>query len=372
VRDDKGRKMSKSLGNSPEPLDLIAEFGADAVRFTILYLAPLGQDILYSREKNEMGRNFANKIWNAGRFLLMNRDQIGAAPRTERSGECNLDHLDLADRWILSRLHSTTRGVVSDLRQYEINRISKSVYDFFWHDYCDWYLEMVKSRLYGNEPDDVKKAIVTRALDIYDAALRLLHPLMPFVTEELWQNIRTRGPLQSIMHEQLLTADASLIVPDVEQEMAFVQNVIDSLRTLRSEMGIAPSKEISLQMRISHGHSADSVRRYEGYLQRLARVTSLTFLKGDARPKVAASAVVDGEELFVPLEGVIDFDVERARLQKEIDRVASMLEGVRRKLSNGGFIEKAPKEVVDKEREKLDAFAHTMEKLEKNLEMLKS
>jgi valyl-tRNA synthetase len=262
--------------------------------------------------------------------------------------------------------------VFSGLREYAINKISKSVYDFFWHDYCDWYIEMVKSRLYGNEPDDAKKAVVSRALDIYDAALRLLHPLMPFITEELWQNIRHRKPPESIMHAQLLAADTSFIVPDVEQEMAFVQNVIDALRTLRSEMTIPPSREITLQMRVSHGHSADSVRRYEGYLQRLARVTSLTFLSGEGRPKIAASSVVDGEELFVPLEGVIDLEVERARLQKEIDRVASMLEGVRRKLNNESFVEKAPKEVVDKEREKLDAFAHTMEKLEKNLEMLKS
>jgi valyl-tRNA synthetase len=246
------------------------------------------------------------------------------------------------------------------------------VYDFFWHDYCDWYIEMVKSRLYGNEPDNVKQAVITRALDIYDGALRLLHPLMPFVTEELWQNIRPRRPLESIMHAQLLAADPSFIAPDVEQEMAFVQKVIESLRTLRSEMSIPPSKEITLQMRVSHGHSSESVQRYEGYLQRLARVTSLTFLKAEGRPNVAASAVVDGEELFVPLEGVIDLEVERARLQKEVDRVASMLEGVRRKLNNESFIERAPKEVIDREREKLDAFAHTMEKLEKNLEMLKT
>jgi valyl-tRNA synthetase len=372
VRDDKGRKMSKSLGNSPEPLDLIAEFGADAVRFTILYLAPLGQDILYSREKNELGRNFANKIWNAGRFLLMNRDQIGVAARPAGDRGCNLDHLDLADRWILSRLHSTSAGVFDGLKDYEINKISKSVYDFFWHDYCDWYIEMVKSRLYGSEPEAVKQAVITRALDIYDAALRLLHPMMPFITEELWQHLRTRTAPDSIMHAQLLRVDRSFIAPDVEQEMVFVQNVIDSLRTLRSEMSIPPSREITVQMRISHGHSADSIRRYEGYLQRLARVTALIFLTDGHRPKLSAGAVVDGEELFVPLEGVIDLDVERARLRKEIDRVAAMLEGVRRKLNNESFVEKAPKDVVDREREKLDAFAHTMEKLEKNLEMLQS
>jgi len=373
VRDDKGRKMSKSLGNSPEPLDLIAEYGADAVRFTILYLAPLGQDILYAHEKNEMGRNFANKIWNAGRFLLMNRDQVGEAHGAGTDpNRCNEDFLDLADRWILSRFHSTSAAVNAALQDFDLNRVSKTVYDFFWHDYCDWYLEMVKSRLYGNEQQEAKQAVVTRALDVYDGALRLLHPLMPFVTEELWQNIRNRGPVQTIMHTRLMAADPQKIDTAVEIEMDFVQKVIETLRMLRGEMGIPPSKEITLVMRPAHTHSAESVRRYEGYLQRLARVKTLVFLDAAGRPRLSASAVVDYVELFVPLEGLIDIEVERARLQKEIDRLAAMLAGVQRKLSNEGFVEKAPKDVVDKEREKLETFAHTIEKLEKNIEMLKS
>ncbi len=370
VRDDKGRKMSKSLGNSPEPLDLIAEYGADAVRFTVLYLAPLGQDILYSREKNEIGRNFANKIWNAGRFLLMNRDQIGEASRT--TGEpCHLEHLDLADRWILSRLHSTTADILAALEQYDINRVSKTIYDFFWHDYCDWYLEMVKSRLYGGEAEEAKRAVVARALDVYDAALRLLHPLMPFVTEELWQNIRVRETGESIMHSRLMEPDSSFVAREVEQEMGFVQKVIDTLRMLRSEMGIPPAKDITLVMRLGHGHAPEALRRYEGYLQRLARVQTLSFLEGPERPRLSASAVVDGEEVFVPLEGLIDIEVEQARLQKEIDRLGGMLDGVRRKLSNRSFVEKAPKDVVDREREKEESFVQTVEKLEKNLEILK-
>jgi len=370
VRDDKGRKMSKSLGNSPEPLDLIADYGADAVRFTILYLAPLGQDILYSREKNELGRNFANKIWNAGRFVLMNRDQIGEASRTSDTPFI-LDHLDLADRWILSRLHSTTAEIDSAMVQFDINRVSKTIYDFFWHDYCDWYLEMVKSRLYGSEPEAVKQAVVSRAIDVYDAALRLLHPLMPFVTEELWQNIRKRQPLESIMRARITPADMSFVDTDVEKEMTFVQNVIENVRTIRSEMGIVPSKDIGLLMRLTDEKSRASIRRYEGYLQRLARVSSLGFIDETTRPKLSASAVVDGRELFVPLEGLIDLEIERARLQKEIDRLAGMLDGVQRKLSNESFVAKAPPEVVEREREKLDAFGHTMEKLEKSLEMLK-
>ncbi|MER3525387.1 MAG: valine--tRNA ligase [Ignavibacteria bacterium] len=363
VRDARGRKMSKSLGNSPEPLDLIAEYGADAVRFTILYLAPLGQDIIYAKEKNEIGRNFANKIWNAGRFLLMNRDQIGEA---EKRGEFNTDHLDLADRWILSRFHSTALDVDRAMQTYEINKVTKVLYDFIWHDYCDWYVEMIKSRLYGDEPLEVKRAVVARALDIFDASLRLLHPIMPFITEELWQHIRPRQPGASIMRAEMAEPDPSFITKQVEDEMTFVQNVIESVRTIRGEMSISPSKEISLIMKLSDGRESESIRKYNGYLQRLAKVRSLSFITGQSRPKRAATAVVQGEELFVPLEGLIDIEVEKARLHKEIDRVAGLLKSVQAKLANPQFVDKAPKDVVEKEREKLQTFTQTLEKLQRN------
>jgi valyl-tRNA synthetase len=368
VRDAQGRKMSKSLGNSPEPMELIAQYGADAVRFTVLYLAPLGQDIFYSNEKNELGRNFANKIWNAGRFILMNRDQIGEAARS--GSEFNLAHLDLADKWILSRLHSTTLALHKSMDEFEINKVTKDIYDFFWHDYCDWYVEMIKSRLYGDEPNEVKQAVVSRALDIYDAALRLLHPIMPFVTEELWQAIRERKPLETIMRAPMPEAATEFINTQVESEMRFVQDVIDALRNIRGEMNIAPSKEISLVMKLSGERRAESIERYAGYLKRLARVTSLTFVQDSARPNVAASAVVQGEELFVPLEGLIDIEAEKARLKKEIDRVAGLVKTVQSKLSNSGFTDKAPKEVVEKEREKLNNFAATVEKLQRSFDAL--
>jgi valyl-tRNA synthetase len=367
VRDEKGRKMSKSLGNSPEPLDLIKEYGADAVRFTILYLAPLGQDIYYSSEKNELGRNFANKIWNAGRFLLMNRDQHGEAPK---KSNFNLDHLDLVDKWILSRFHSTTREIVASFEQYEINRVSKTIYDFFWHDYCDWYVEMIKSRLYGGEPVAVKQAVVSRALDIFDGALQLLHPLMPFVTEELWQNIRMRAAGETIMRAQIFQSDSKMIDKQVEDEMGFVQSVIESVRNIRGEMGIAPSKEISLVMKLTPARHADRLKQYEGYLQRLARVTSLTFLSDGTRPKLAASAVIQGEELFVPLAGLIDIEVEKARLKKELDRISGVLTGIRNKLNNESFVAKAPREVVEKEKEKQATFEMNLEKLQKSYEAL--
>ncbi|HXX63783.1 MAG TPA: valine--tRNA ligase [Bacteroidota bacterium] len=366
VRDDKGRKMSKSLGNSPEPLDLIEEYGADAVRFTILFLAPVGQDITYAKEKNEIGRNFANKIWNAGRFLLLNRDQLGEA---ERRAPFNTAHADLADQWILSRLHSTLRDVQTAYEGYEFNRVVKTIYDFIWHDYCDWYLEMIKSRLYGEEAPAVKSAVITRALDVFDAALQLLHPVMPFITEELYQFLRARGS-DRIIRSQIPAADPRLIDANAERQMAFVQQVIESIRNIRGEMSIGPSKEIALVMRASTGHPASEIRKYEGYLQRLARVTSLSFLESPARPGMSATAVVEGEELFVPLEGVIDLAVERARLQKEIDRVDAMLNGIRTKLGNANFIARAPEDVVAKEREKETTFETHLVKLRRSLQQI--
>ena len=364
VRDETGRKMSKSLGNSPEPLELIAEYGADAVRFTTLYLAPLGQDILYSPAKNEIGRNFANKIWNAGRFLLLNREQVGEAPEHEG---ITTDHMDLADRWILSRLNSATAEVTTAFRNYEINKVSKTVYDFFWHDYCDWYLEMIKSRLYGEEPAETKRAVLSRAIDVYDAALRLLHPLMPFVTEELWQNLRPRSPGASIMRAPYPGVQAEMVDQTTEREMEFVQRAIEAVRNIRGEVGIAPSQEVSLVVRISDARTRESIQRYAGYFQRLARVSELSFRTEPGRPRLSASAVVDNEEMFVPLENVIDVAQERARLQKEIERVTRMIEGVSNKLRNQAFLDKAPREVIERERQKLETFTQTLEKLDHHL-----
>jgi len=367
IRDEKGRKMSKSLGNSPEPLDLIEEYGADAVRFTILYLSPLGQDVFYSREKNDLGRNFANKIWNAGRFLLMNKDQIGEAPT---QGGLNKDHMDLADRWIVSRYNSTVKDVVNGLDEFEVNKISKSIYGFLWHDFCDWYVEMVKSRLYGGEPEAVKQAVVSRAFDIFEGGLRLLHPLMPFVTEELWHNLRNRGPEESIMRAPLGVANESLIDLRVESEMSFVQQMIEAIRTIRGEMRLPPSTEIEVIMRKGSSQRSDGIHEYLGYLQRLARVRKLTVQESGPRPPQSASAIVEGEEIFIPLEGLIDPEVEKTRLSKEIERISGMLSGTRKKLENNGFLDRAPEEIVRKEREKMESLALTLEKLERNLKTL--
>lgn len=366
IRDAQGQKMSKSLGNSPDPLDVIAQYGADALRFTVVYLAPLGQDVLFSTEKCEIGRNFANKIWNAGRFLLMNKEQRANVEIPISNIEA---HLDLADRWIFSRLHSTIGDLNAALENFEINQATKILYDFAWHDFCDWYVELVKSRLYGNEPDEVKRAVLFRALSIFGNMLKLLHPFMPFVTEELWQKLADRKEDESIMIAPFPRQDDRWIDKETESEMGFIQRLIESIRNIRGEMGIAPSKEIQLKIRFHDKRRASSIDKYTSYVLRLARVADIERIDGK-QPKSSASAVVDGEEIFVPLEGIIDVDLERARLEKEIARLQAMLEDVRKKLTNESFMTKAPREVVDREQEKLRNFTVTLEKLRHNLEQL--
>ena len=368
IRDADGRKMSKSLGNSPDPLDVIDQYGADALRFTIAYLSPLGQDVLFSSEKCEIGRNFANKIWNAGRFLLMNKAELFGNEEADLSTLPEVE-LDLADRWILSRLHHSIEHFNSTLTEFHLNESSKVLYDFIWHDFCDWYVELVKTRFYGDEPLETKKLVLAHALWVFDQALRLLHPVMPFITEELWQHLTERNG-QSLMRSPLPTVDQRWIDQKTEDEMAFVQNVINALRNIRGENNIAPSKDITVQVRLADGTSGQIFQSYDKYLRKLARVSDLSMITSGAIPKLASSAVVDGSEIFVPLAGLIDLEAERGRLEKEITRLRQAVESTERKLANSSFVDRAPKEVVDKERDKLSSFKETIEKLAANLEHL--
>lgn len=368
IRDAEGRKMSKSLGNSPDPVDVIDQYGADALRFTIAFLSPLGQDVLFSSEKCEIGRNFANKIWNAGRFLLMNKAELFGSAEADLASLPETE-LDLADRWILSRLHHAIGHFNSTLTEFHLNESSKVLYDFIWHDFCDWYVELVKTRFYGDEPAETKKIVLARALWVFDQALRLLHPVMPFVTEELWQHLTERHG-QSLMRTSFPAVDERWIDQKTEDEMAFVQNVINAVRNIRGENNIAPSKEIKLQVRLADGTNEQIFQTYNKYLQKLARVSGIEILASAAKPKLASSAVVDGSEIFVPLEGLIDLGAERTRLEKEIARLQQAVEATERKLANSSFVDRAPKEVVDREREKLTTFKETIEKLKTNVEHL--
>jgi valyl-tRNA synthetase len=358
IRDVQGRKMSKSLGNSPDPLDVIKDYGADALRFTVIYLAPLGQDVLFSTDKCELGRNFANKIWNAGRFLLMNTESIPV--------NRNLidKHVDFSDKWINSRLNQTIIELGKAMDKFEINNASKIVYSFVWNDFCDWYIELSKNRLYSGN-DEVKSAVLSRSLNIFENLLKIVHPFMPFLTEELWHLIEERGENESISTSKYPALDESLIDMQAETEMKFVQDIITAVRNIRGEMNIPPSKFIDAYIKTSE------IKEYQlDYIKKLSRIENITINRNLEKPKASASAVIKEAEIYIPLEGLIDLDVEKNRLQKEITRLEGALAGINKKLSNEKFIQNAAQDVVEREKMKKSDWETSLEKLKENLKSL--
>lgn len=358
VRDMQGRKMSKSLGNSPDPLDLIDEYGADALRFAIIYIAPLGQDVLFSSEKCEIGRNFANKMWNAGRFLLMNAQNIQVDQRLKYK------HMDFTDKWILSRFNRTIKDVDESLDRFEVNAASKIIYSYVWNDFCDWFIELAKNRLYHGS-DEVKSAVLTRAISLYEEMLMLVHPLMPFITEEIWQLLDERKTGESISIEKFPKFDEKMINETAEKEIFFVQEVVTAIRNIRGEMNISPAKPINVFLKSSSITSSQ-----ERYIKTLVKIDQLTVDENLDKPKACASSVVKGCDIFIPLEGLIDISVERSRIEKEIARLLSSFEGVRKKLENQNFVAKAPADVIEREKIKLTDWEKALVKLQSILEDL--
>ncbi len=358
IRDMRGRKMSKSLGNSPDPLDVIKDYGADALRFTVIYLAPLGQDVLFSTDKCEIGRNFANKIWNAGRFLLMNTASIKI--------DKNLidKHIDFSDHWIESRFVQTLIDLNKAMEKFEINNASKIVYSFVWSDFCDWYIELSKNRLYSDN-EEVKSAVLSRAINIFKKLLKIVHPFMPFLTEELWHLIEEREENESIAVSTYPETDESLINTQAETEMKFIQDIITAIRNIRGEMNIPPAKFINAFIKTSEMHNYQLE-----YIKKLARAENITVDINIEKPKASASSVIKDAEIYIPLEGLIDLDVERKRLQKEIMRLEGALVGIDKKLSNEKFVNNAAQEVVDREKAKKKDWETNLKKLKNNLKNL--
>jgi valyl-tRNA synthetase len=350
--------MSKSLGNSPDPLEVIKDYGADALRFTVIYLAPLGQDVLFSTYKCELGRNFANKIWNAGRFLLMNAEKI------QLNKDLKFAHIDFADEWIISRLNKTILQLNKAMDEFEVNNAIKLIYSFIWNDFCDWYVEMIKNRLYADD-EEIKSAVLTRAISIFEDALKMLHPFMPFITEELWQLMDERKDGESISTSAYPVVDEKMIKDSADEEMDFVKDIITAIRNIRGEMNIAPSKKVNAMIKSS------SVKEYQiEYIKKLAKVEDLQVDANIQKPKASASAVLRGVEIFIPLEGLIDLEVERQKIQKEITRLEGSLAGIEKKLSNEKFVANASPEIVEKERAKQKDWLDNIAKLKEILDNL--
>jgi valyl-tRNA synthetase len=374
VRDAEGQKMSKSKGNVIDPLVMIDQYGTDAFRFTLTAFAAQGRDIKMSAERIEGYRNFANKIWNASRFVMMNlEDEFSPAAALVTKDT------SLADRWILSRLNSVNKEVQAALAEYRFNDVASSLYHFIWHEYCDWYLELSKPALSQEKGSPERRATQTVLTHVLETALRLLHPVMPFITEEIWQTLPetarvqgqgSRGQAESIMIAPYPVTDEKLINPEIERDMQMVMDLILAIRNIRGEMNIAPSLQIQAVVKVESREFGDHLEQSSGYVKTLARLGDLRIGTAEKKPRAAATGVIKGAEVYVPLEGIIDMTQERDRLQKEIAKISKDIEVFSKKLSNKNFVDKAPKEVVEKDTAKLEEFRAKREKLEQSLKML--
>lgn len=380
IRDAKGRKMSKSLGNSPDPLDIIGKYGADAVRFTMIHSAPIGLDIrLTVNEKTQdietmdLGRNFANKIWNAGRFLMMKRAdvlQASSLKEDERLLVLQPSAFELSDLWITSRFHATAQDAARALQSYRLTDYSKRLYEFIWNDFCDWYVEIIKIRIQNSSSDREKIALVNYALGIFDGVLRLLHPVMPFLTEELWHAVTSRSEAESISTSRSPLPDESFIRLNYDDQFRFVQSVIEEIRGLRGLMNIPPHEKLPVTLACHDADVADLMVSQGLLIKSLARVSELVIAEETSKPAGAVASVVQGVEIYVTMRGFINFAAERERLSKEVTRLEGQQRAVEGKLNNEKFVANAPADIVAYEREKLVSMKDTIQKLQTNISYL--
>jgi valyl-tRNA synthetase len=365
VRDERGQKMSKTKGNVIDPLEVMEAYGTDALRFTLVALSAMGRDIRLSAERITGYRNFANKVWNAARFVLMNQVSDSKFQVSEKHEE-----LGLAERWILSRLNHTIREVRQALADYRFNEVAAAIYQFIWHEFCDWYLELSKIALENAnvvEQERTRTALAT----VLDAVLRLLHPLMPFISEEIWHALHPNRSEDSIMVQPYPVFDAALVDDEAEQRMGLLMDVIRAVRNIRSEMNLPPGQELTAIV-IPKAETAErQLRSHESYVRRLARLSEIRYQADGERPRGAALAVVEDAEIHVPLAGLVNLQEETKRLEREIGKVANDLAGVQRKLGDAKFVERAPEDVVEKERDRAAQLEEKRLSLEKSLERLR-
>ena len=359
VRDAQGRKMSKSLGNGIDPLEIIDKYGADALRFTLATGNSPGNDMRFSDERVEASRNFANKIWNAARFILMNLPENEPAPYIPQG-------LEIEDKWILSQYNTLVSGVTDSLEKFELGMAVQKLYDFIWDVFCDWYIEIAKIRLNG---DDEDKKATARAVLVYvmSNTLKLLHPFMPFITEEIWQTLPHTG--ESIMISDWPKADSALNFATEEAEMSRIMTAIKAVRNRRAEMNVAPSKKAKIFIETAY---ADTFSKGTVFFKRLASASEVEVAAHFDDMDSAVSIITESARMYIPMDELVDFKAELARLNKEKAGVQKELDFVNNKLNNENFVNKAPAAVVEGQRqakaqleEKMALILESIEKIEK-------
>lgn len=365
VRDEIGRKMSKSLGNSPNPLDLIDKYGADAIRFAMMYNTSQGQDVHFSEKLIEMGRNFANKMWNGSRFVIMNLEGFDVT-KVDKS---RLKY-ELVDKWIFSRLNETAAAVAENLDKFLLDEAAKSVYEFLRGDFCDWYVEMAKIRLYNSEDADSKLTAQYVLWTVLEAGMRLLHPFMPYITEEIWQTIKADG--ETVMLAQYPVADEKLIDKDVEKSFEYIKELISSLRNIRAEAGISPAKPAKVVIKSSDESELNTIKENYFFITKLGNLESIEYGKDMEKPAQSGFRVTGNSEVYMILKGLLDIEAEVKKLQAQLDKVAVELEKMNAKLSNEKFTSKAPAHILERDRRIQKEYQDKFDKLSENIKELQN
>ena len=360
IRDDKGQKMSKSLGNSPDPVDLIEEYGADAVRVGLLLIAPQGSDILFSNDKLEHGRNFMNKLWNSARFILMNSDNLNSSIE-------NYEKLHITDKWIISKLNYSINKIDNHYENYKLNEVIKTIYDFVYNSFCDWYIEFVKTRFYGDDIED-KKIAESVSLYVLKNILKLLHPFTPHITEEIWSFLNQENS-SLLANSQNVPYNHNHVNASIEKDINLIMTTISSVRNIKASLNIAPSKPINMLVRGNDKFTSILENNME-LMSRMLKIEKLEVGHNILKPAQSATAVVENLEIFIPLKGLIDIEQEIIRLEKQVSDMQGRLNAVSKKLENKNFVDRAPREIIAHERNKFKDYNQQLDKLKENLNSL--
>ena len=365
--------MSKSLGNGIDPLEVIDSYGADALRFMLMTGISPGNDMRFKYDRLESSRNFANKLWNASRFVIMNLDDEDYG-EFERGVSIDEEHLLPEDKWIISRVNDAADYCTGALERFDLALAGQRVYETIWNEYCDWYIEIVKERLYGEDSESKKtaKRVLVRTLT---DLIKLLHPFMPFITEEIYSYLpkgaaTSENPENFLMKSEWPAYDEGRRFSEETAILEMAMDAIKSIRNIRAETGAAPSKSLTAVI-VASGEPMSKIKAGERYLKKLAHISEIRFAADKtAAPEDAMSAVIDGAEIYIPMDELVDYKAEHERLTKEKTRLEGELKRVNGKLSNPGFISKAPEKVINDEKEKLAAYEAMLEKVAARLALV--
>ncbi|WP_338041890.1 class I tRNA ligase family protein [Miniphocaeibacter halophilus] len=363
IRDSQGRKMSKSLNNGIDPLEVIDQYGADALRFTLVTGNSPGNDMRFYMERVEANRNFANKLWNATRFIFMNLDEDNIK---------NIDELELenVDKWIISRANNLIKNVDENIDKYEIGLAADKIYDFVWNEFCDWYIELVKSRLYNSDLERSIKAQST-LIHVLDIVLKLLHPFMPYITEEIYSIMPNKKDM--LINETWPKYKPNYEYKDEEEKIDIMINAIKSIRNARAELNIAPSKKAELIFTSKDKNSIDTLKELTEHFKTLGGASSIKFLDEDLDENIDAISIVQNKfKIFIPLADLVDYSKELERLEKEAEKLQSEIKRASGKLSNEKFTSKAPEKVVQEERDKLVKYEGMLKEVNSSIEGIKA